>query len=113
MIYIKKNAENEIIGIEFNKSEGFTEASLFDDEVKAFLANQNNEKLIKQTLNELDHSMVRVIEDLIETMIDKGLMLFTDLPEPVQNKLMFKKSLRQSLNYKENSSYYLDDDIQF
>jgi len=49
-------------------------------------------------LNRLDLDMVRVIEDVIDIMIDKNLMLFTDLPDPVQNKILFKKTIRNLSN---------------
>lgn len=73
-------------------------SSVFDPQVKAFLENSQNEALIKDVLNGLDLEMVRVIEDMVDLMIEKDLILFTDLPEPVQNKLLFKRSLRDSLN---------------
>jgi len=98
MIYVKHNAHNEIDDIKFSPEENYTKSSLFDPEIKAFLANSQNDELVKNVLSKLDLDMVRVIEDMVDLMIQKGLILFTDLPEPVQNKLLFKKSVRQSLN---------------
>lgn len=109
MIYIKHNAQREIIDIQFTPETGYVQAGLFDQEVKAFLSNQQNEQLIKDILKQLDADMVRVIEDVVEILIDKGIMRFTDLPEPVQNKLMFKKSLRQSLN--NETTFYDEEDL--
>jgi len=97
MIYIKRNANNEIEDLQFSNLPGYTQTSLFEPEIKAFLENTQNEELIKKVLTNLDLDMVRVIEDMVNLMVEKGLILFTDLPEPVQNKLMFKRSLRKSL----------------
>lgn len=98
MIYIKCNVQNEIEDITFANTPGYIMSSVFDPQVKAFLENSQNEALIKDVLSRLDLEMVRVIEDMVDLMIEKDLILFTDLPEPVQNKLLFKRSLRDSLN---------------
>lgn len=45
-----------------------------------------------------DQGMVRVLEDLIETLIRKDLIHFTDLPEAAQAKLIERRSLRRSVN---------------
>lgn len=54
--------------------------------------------------------MVRVIEDVIDILIDKNLMLFTDLPEAVQNKILFKKNIR---NLSGNNSIIEEELINF
>ncbi|MDP3037811.1 MAG: hypothetical protein Q8N07_08770 [Rhodocyclaceae bacterium] len=45
-----------------------------------------------------DQVMVRVLEDLIETLIHKDLIRFTDLPEAAQAKLLERRTLRRSVN---------------
>jgi len=45
-----------------------------------------------------DQGMVRVLEDLIETLIGKNLIRFTDLPEAAQAKLLERRTLRRSVN---------------
>lgn len=49
-------------------------------------------------LADSDQGMVRVLEDLIETLISKDLIHFTDLPEAAQTKLLERRSLRRSVN---------------
>jgi hypothetical protein len=49
-------------------------------------------------LADSDQGMVRVLEDLIETLIGKNLIHFTDLPEAAQTKLLERRSLRRSVN---------------
>lgn len=44
-----------------------------------------------------DLGLVRVLEDLIDLLIDKEVIRFTDLPAPAQDKLMNRRSLRHSL----------------
>ena len=45
-----------------------------------------------------DLAFVRVLEDVIELLMDKSVISFTDLPEPAQQKLMERQSLRRRLN---------------
>ncbi|WP_228716778.1 tryptophan synthase subunit beta like protein [Billgrantia pellis] len=45
-----------------------------------------------------DLDFVRVLEDVITVLMDKGVISFTDLPEPAQQKLLDRQSLRQRMN---------------
>lgn len=46
-------------------------------------------------LAESDQALVRVVEDLIDTLISKGLLHFTDLPDAAQAKLLERRVLRR------------------
>lgn len=45
-----------------------------------------------------DTDFVRVIEDVIEILIEKNIIRHTDLPDAAQKKLMIRKGLRKRLN---------------
>ena len=45
-----------------------------------------------------DQGLIRVLEDLVDTLIAKDLIHFTDLPEAAQQKLLQRRSLRSSVN---------------
>jgi len=62
-------------------------------------------------LAELDRDFVRVIEDTIELLIAKDVILFTDLPEKVQEKLLRRKEVRQRTHYEGNLGTGGDDII--
>lgn len=53
-----------------------------------------------------DLGLVRVLEDLIDTLLAKDVIRFTDLPIPAQNRLLQRRSLRESLS----AVSLLDDD---
>ncbi len=77
--------------------------------MKEFIENTpNSDEIVQTVLNRMDLEMVRVIEDVIEIMIDKNLMLFTDLPDAVQNKILFKKTIR---NLSGNTSIIEEDEL--
>jgi hypothetical protein len=44
-----------------------------------------------------DAQFVRVLEDLIDTLIEKGVIRHTDLPGAAQQKLLSRKGMRHSL----------------
>jgi len=108
MIYIKRDKNNNITEINLEPTENFTEGSFFDEDVKTFI-NANN-KMVKDMILELDLGMARVIEDLINTLIEKKILLFTDLPDVVQNKLNFKRMLRDQL-YNQNSNDIYEEEL--
>jgi len=54
----------------------------------------------------LDTDFIRVLEDLIDTLIEKGVLRLTDLPASAQVKLNERKDFRRRLNHDLN---LLDD----
>ncbi len=62
-------------------------------ELQAFLAQLSPEGT--SDLARTDLALIRVVEDLIETLMDKNVLRFTDLPEAAQHKLMQRRSLRK------------------
>jgi hypothetical protein len=58
-------------------------------------------------LSQSDAAIARVLEDLIDVLINKGVIQFTDLPEAAQNKLMTRRQTRAKLN---NSLHLLPED---
>jgi hypothetical protein len=52
---------------------------------------------IVASLSQSDLALVRVLEDLIDTLIERGVMQFTDLPEAAQSKLLGRRESRAAL----------------
>ena len=70
-----------------------------------------HERWRQNELHELDRDFVRVIEDTIELLIAKDLIMFTDLPPKVQEKLLRRKEVRQKRHYEGNFGTGGDDII--
>ena len=94
MLYVRQDENGELVDFSFTPLPGYALASLEDPHIKAWLAKPENQGLVDETLQRMDLEMARAVEDLIEMLIDKGVILFTDLPEAVQNKILFKRSIR-------------------
>jgi hypothetical protein len=50
------------------------------------------------SLEQSDMRLVRVLEDLIDLLIARDVIRFTDLPRAAQEKLLERRSMRQSLS---------------
>jgi hypothetical protein len=51
-------------------------------------------------LGATDLEFVRVLEDVVQLLIDKGVILFTDLPDSAQQKIMLRQQLRSKFSGK-------------
>lgn len=60
-------------------------------EVLAFLADQPTSSA---SFLASDLAFVRVVEDILAVLLEKGIISFTDLPVPAQQKVMERQSLR-------------------
>jgi len=94
MPYVKRDEQGQIITLNLEPREGFTELPASSPELLEFM---NKIGLEQSTLQQSDMRLVRVLEDLIDLLIDRDVIRFTDLPLPAQEKLMERRSIRQSL----------------
>ncbi|MGP9664612.1 tryptophan synthase subunit beta like protein [Halomonas sp. AOP22-C1-8] len=92
MFYIKRNTQGEIITLSNEPTPECRESLSSDSpEVLAFLANQPG-----SAANFLasDLAFVRVVEDILGVLLEKGIISFTDLPIAAQEKVIERQSLR-------------------
>lgn len=64
-------------------------------------------------LTELDRPMIRVLEDLVDVLIKKRIIILTDLPEQAQKKILARKETRERLFYAAGDMPSGADDIFF
>ena len=51
-------------------------------------------------LSQTDIGLARVLEDLIDVLITRGVIQFTDLPDAAQAKLLERRQTRASLTHR-------------
>lgn len=91
MPYIQRDSEQQIRAVSRSAQAGFHEQIPDDDpELRSFLASVAADSDLART----DLEFVRVLEDLLEVLISKNVLLFTDLPEPAQAKILERQALR-------------------
>ena len=56
----------------------------------------------KSALSQSDSEMARVLEDLVDVLITRGVIQFTDLPEAAQAKLLERRQNRVALHQRLN-----------
>lgn len=80
-VFIVRGPDGKVSRLAPEPIDGAVPAAIDDPEVQAYL-------------RELDVDLVRVLEDVIELLVGRGVFRFTDLPESAQQKLLFRKNLR-------------------
>lgn len=99
MPYVMRNSTGKIIAVLSEEVEGAEMVSPNDQELTAFLQTDSPESRAQRELMESDMGLIRVIEDLIDVLIERGTIMFTDFPEPVQKKLLARRGLRKEFSY--------------
>ena len=80
MFYVQRDAQGELIRVEAAAYAEATETLPADHhEIQAWYANEAVENSLKQ-LKQSDFEMIRVLDDLIQVLTQKGVIRVTDLP---------------------------------
>ncbi len=109
MPFVQRNSEGRIIALYETTTESATEHLSFDNvEVMQFLGADAPTDEVKRLLSESDADISRILEDLINLLVDRNVILFTDLPAAAQKKLLARKSLRK--NVVQSEFRLIDDD---
>ncbi len=108
MVYIERDAEGKIVTIRQHADRpGLEPKSSIDAEVLAFLGCNTTEELI-HVLSATDNDIIRILEDLIDLLVRKNIIIFTELPLEAQQKLQLRRQVRQSIR---KASIIVDDII--
>ena len=67
------------------------------------------QQAVRSDLRATDLEMVRVLEDLISTLVDKGVINLTDLPKAAQDKIATRGTMRSKLSDLRGIVGYGDD----
>ena len=91
-MYVKRDEQGRLIAVSLNPEPGFTqEDGQVGGEMAAFLtSSRNNAELLASDLE-----FVRVVDDLLEALMAKGVINFTDLPTQAQEKFLNRSRLRE------------------
>lgn len=108
MLFAERDKDGKIIAIRHAADEKATEpVSGMDEELLAFFKNINKDPFAEM-LSASDFGVIRVVEDLIDLLISKNVILFTDLPLEAQQKIKTRKNIRQKID---DHNFMVDDII--
>ena len=99
MLYAERDPDGRIVALTHIEKPGAVEVTAaMEAEVAAFLANGNDSADPRWLLGVSDSTLIRAIEDLVNLLIDKQIIRFTDLPLEVQRKITARRQIRQKLS---------------
>ena len=103
MIYVKRDATGQVTAISKEPMEGFEQTDeSAASEIEEMLAS-SSDSLFQSS----DLEFIRVLDDVIDLLISKNLVLFTELPEVVQEKYTQRTQMRER---RRDSLNLLEDD---
>ncbi len=96
MPFIKRDESGRIIGIFCEEQkDAEEELAVNNKEIIEFLESDDYSEYTNHLLNQSDTDFIRVLEDLIDVLLDKHILLLTDLPQAAQKKLLKRKKIRK------------------
>ena len=111
MPYVKRDENGKIIALlERPEAADCEPLSTASGELLEFLADSGDES-VRTFLRATDQDLVRVLEDLINLLIEKRIIRFTDLPDHAQQKLLGRRRARERLSGSESPVIDADDII--
>ncbi len=98
MPYVTRDKNGHIAAVHATQSAEATEKlAPGDPELGEFLGRTSDSVELQSALVTSDLELVRVLEDLIAILIDKRIIMLTDLPKAAQQKLAHRYDLRSQL----------------
>ena len=95
MLYVERGNDGRIIALHNTSSPVAQEQkSMIDEEVMEFF---NTSDSWKELMEMSDLATVRILEDLIDLLVRKNIIHFTELPEHAQQRIWERKQLREKV----------------
>lgn len=110
MPFVYRDGDGNIQAVYEQPVEGGEEVAADDPALKAFVQRNLPSTDLQDDFVQSDLALARVMEDLIEILIDKKVIMFTDFPEGAQQKLLARRGLRKEFSYVEDL-FVSDDDF--
>jgi len=99
MPYVYRDADGNVQAIYEEPVQGCEEVAADDPQLLAFIQRSAPNAVLNDQWVQSDLALARVLEDLIELLIEKKLLLFTDFPRGAQQKLLERRGLRKEFSY--------------
>jgi len=110
MFYAERNRDGTIIAIRTDPGGALVDTEpLSEEELEDFLASELGGSSYEMLLRAADKKMIRVLDDLIEVLVRKNVIMLTDLPPEAREKLGTRQKVRRRMH--ENGTGITVDDI--
>ena len=98
MPFVHKDTDGKILAVYTDHVDGTVEVAPDDPELVAFIHQNISEVDASDEWIQSDLALARVLEDLIQVLIDKKVIMFTDFPPGAQQKLRLRRGLRREFS---------------
>lgn len=100
MVHVKRGPDGRVVALSRDPAaifgeEGWSEVAEHEPDVTAFCVALADEA---DPLRQSDLGFVRVLEDVIDLLLERAVIRFTDLPSAAQNKLMERRNVRAEMH---------------
>ena len=98
MLYVERAGNGKIIALHSSPHPNVSEQkTIVDEEILDFLHTTVSADSRKLLLSLSDMGIIRLLEDLIDLLIQKNIILFTELPGQAQDRITQRKRLRETM----------------
>jgi hypothetical protein len=87
MVYVERDAKGHLLRVEQQPFEGAEHLAVESEELQNWLRVKEEVNGRLESLHESDMELVRVLEDVIIVLVDRGVIQYTDLPAAARRKL--------------------------
>lgn len=103
MPFLTRDTDGRVVALYSERRPDATEELPLDHpDLQPLLDQLRMARQARDQLSLLDTDMARVMEDLVDILIEKNVILATDLPPAAQEKLLGRQRLRQKMTVLDN-----------
>lgn len=102
MPYVVRDGEGNVRAVFDSPVDGAEEVAPDDPDLGAFINQNAQTGMVLDEWVQSDLELVRVVEDLVEVLIDKGVFMFNELPGGAQRKLNTRRGRRKEMDLMES-----------
>ncbi|MEQ8504716.1 MAG: hypothetical protein RIB80_05270 [Rhodospirillales bacterium] len=102
MPYVVRDGDGNVRAVFDSPVDGAEEVTPDDPDLAAFINQNAQTGMVLDEWVQSDLELVRVVEDLVEVLIDKGVFMFNELPGGAQRKLNTRRGRRKEMDLMES-----------
>jgi hypothetical protein len=88
MVYVQRDDQGRLLRVEHAPFDGMTDVlAVESEELRNWLTAREEVKARLDRLHNSDLELVRVLEDVVIVLVERGIIQYTDLPEAARRKL--------------------------
>jgi len=102
MPFVHRDGDGKILAVYEDQLEGTEEVAANDPALAAFIQKNIPAAAQNDEWAQSDLALSRVMEDLVDILIEKKVINFSDFPKGAQEKLLSRRGFRKEFSYVEN-----------